>query len=44
MTGIHQRIPGSKVIWYDSVTTTGQLKWQNTLNELNELVNNYCTH
>ncbi|KAK6027017.1 glycosyl hydrolase family 85 [Ostertagia ostertagi] len=25
----------SRVIWYDSVTVTGMLKWQNMLNELN---------
>ncbi len=36
VTGIHQRLPGSKVIWYDSVTTDGELKWQNKVNEKNE--------
>ena len=40
-TGLHDAIPGSKVIWYDSVTTTGELKWQNKLNEHNELVKIY---
>lgn len=35
-TGMHQTLPGSKVIWYDSVTTAGELKWQNRLNEMNE--------
>lgn len=34
-SGMHASIPGSKVIWYDSVTTEGKLKWQNMLNELN---------
>jgi mannosyl-glycoprotein endo-beta-N-acetylglucosaminidase len=33
--GIHEAIPGSKVIWYDSVTTSGHLKWQNKLNHNN---------
>uniref|UniRef100_A0A915JJB3 Mannosyl-glycoprotein endo-beta-N-acetylglucosaminidase n=1 Tax=Romanomermis culicivorax TaxID=13658 RepID=A0A915JJB3_ROMCU len=27
----------SQVIWYDSVTINGDLKWQNELNELNEM-------
>ena len=40
-TGLHDAIPGSKVIWCDSVTTTGELKWQNKLNEHNELVKIY---
>ena len=35
-TGMHQAVPGSKVIWYDSVTKTGELKYQNALNEHNE--------
>lgn len=32
---MHARRPGSLVIWYDSVTCNGQLKWQNELNDLN---------
>jgi mannosyl-glycoprotein endo-beta-N-acetylglucosaminidase len=28
-------LPHSRVIWYDSVTTSGDLKWQNQLNEHN---------
>lgn len=32
---IHQAIPGSEVIWYDSVLNTGQLKWQDELNDKN---------
>lgn len=32
---IHQAIPGSEVIWYDSVLNTGQLKWQDELNNKN---------
>ena len=34
-TEMHSAVPRSKVIWYDSVTIKGQLKWQNQLNELN---------
>ena len=32
---LHYRIPGSEVIWYDSIIDTGQLKWQNKLCEKN---------
>jgi mannosyl-glycoprotein endo-beta-N-acetylglucosaminidase len=32
---VHEAIPDSKVIWYDSITTTGALRWQNALNEHN---------
>eukprot|EP00123_Amoebidium_parasiticum_P006946 comp17765_c0_seq1/m.17793 comp17765_c0_seq1/g.17793 ORF comp17765_c0_seq1/g.17793 comp17765_c0_seq1/m.17793 type:complete len:787 (-) comp17765_c0_seq1:308-2668(-) len=32
---MHDRLPGSKVIWYDSVTSEGKLHWQNQLNQLN---------
>ena len=35
-TGLHRAIPGSKVLWYDSVTSNGQLQWQNKLNQLNK--------
>lgn len=31
-----------KVIWYDSVINTGELKWQNELNEKNECFFNVC--
>ena len=31
----HEHVPDSKVIWYDSVVTTGKLDWQNALNENN---------
>lgn len=37
-TGMHQAVPGSKVIWYDSVTSDGELRWQSCLNEKNEYV------
>lgn len=32
---MHIAIPGSQVIWYDSVTKYGDLLWQNELNDLN---------
>ena len=39
----HQMLPFSEVIWYDSVTTKGELIWQNELNTLNLLVSNVKT-
>ncbi|KAL4240037.1 hypothetical protein ACF0H5_000832 [Mactra antiquata] len=32
---LHKHVPGSKVIWYDSVIDTGKLDWQNALNDKN---------
>lgn len=32
----HEKVHGSKVIWYDSVIKSGELQWQNGLNEKNE--------
>lgn len=32
---MHERVPGSLVLWYDSVTEDGELKWQNELNPSN---------
>lgn len=29
-------VPDGEIIWYDSVTTEGQLKWQNQLNKNNK--------
>lgn len=40
---IHQRIPNSLVIWYDSVTCEGDLAWQNELNAENRyILNQIC--
>lgn len=33
---IHEEIQSSEIIWYDSVTVDGHLKWQNTLNDKNK--------
>jgi mannosyl-glycoprotein endo-beta-N-acetylglucosaminidase len=32
---VHAEVPHGEVIWYDSITTSGALRWQNCLNELN---------
>lgn len=32
---LHQQVPGGLVLWYDSVVQSGQLKWQDELNEQN---------
>ncbi|KAI7906381.1 endo-b-N-acetylglucosaminidase [Cokeromyces recurvatus] len=34
---MHQELPGSKVIWYDSMTYTSKINWQNQLTDKNEL-------
>lgn len=34
---MHQEIPGSQVIWYDSMTQDGDIDWQNNLTVKNEL-------
>ncbi|CAO0798167.1 unnamed protein product [Mucor circinelloides] len=34
---MHAEIPGSRVIWYDSMTTSGEIDWQNQLTTKNEL-------
>ena len=47
---LHQRIPHSKIIWYDSMTKNGDIRWQNTLNDMNSdffnatdgIFTNYC--
>ncbi|CAJ0961666.1 unnamed protein product [Ranitomeya imitator] len=32
---LHSEVPGGLVLWYDSVIHTGELKWQNELNDDN---------
>ncbi|KAF5283612.1 hypothetical protein FQR65_LT13818 [Abscondita terminalis] len=39
---IHVKRPGGLVIWYDSVTYEGKLKWQNELNDYNSCYFNDC--
>ncbi|XP_072167910.1 cytosolic endo-beta-N-acetylglucosaminidase-like [Diadema setosum] len=34
---MHAHVPGSKVIWYDSVIADGTLRWQDMLNDNNRL-------
>uniref|UniRef100_A0A8C4PHX4 Cytosolic endo-beta-N-acetylglucosaminidase n=1 Tax=Equus asinus asinus TaxID=83772 RepID=A0A8C4PHX4_EQUAS len=36
-TQLHQHVPRGLVLWYDSVVSSGQLKWQNELNEHNRV-------
>jgi mannosyl-glycoprotein endo-beta-N-acetylglucosaminidase len=33
---MHLRLPGSQVIWYDSVVSDGSLRWQDQLNQRNQ--------
>ncbi|KAK4873863.1 hypothetical protein RN001_013223 [Aquatica leii] len=39
---IHDKHPGSLIIWYDSVINDGNLKWQNELNYFNSCYFNEC--
>ena len=41
---MHAANPSSQVIWYDSVTVQGELKWQDELNANNRLffLNQIC--
>lgn len=39
---IHEKISGSVIIWYDSVTRDGVLAWQNELNEYNRCFFDLC--
>ncbi|XP_004148185.2 cytosolic endo-beta-N-acetylglucosaminidase 1 isoform X2 [Cucumis sativus] len=39
---MHSKLPGSLVIWYDSVTIDGKLDWQNQLNERNKPFFDIC--
>ncbi|XP_041076330.1 cytosolic endo-beta-N-acetylglucosaminidase isoform X2 [Polyodon spathula] len=39
---MHRSVPESLIIWYDSVLETGELKWQNELNEKNSVFFDSC--
>ncbi|KAK8928238.1 hypothetical protein KSP39_PZI017503 [Platanthera zijinensis] len=39
---MHNLVPGSLIIWYDSVTVDGELKYQNQLNEKNKPFFDIC--
>ncbi|KAJ6900094.1 cytosolic endo-beta-N-acetylglucosaminidase 1-like [Populus alba x Populus x berolinensis] len=39
---MHSSLPGSLVIWYDSVTIDGNLSWQNQLNDQNKPFFDIC--
>nr|XP_004655302.2 cytosolic endo-beta-N-acetylglucosaminidase isoform X1 [Jaculus jaculus] len=39
---LHRQVPGGLVLWYDSVLQTGQLKWQDELNEHNRIFFDSC--
>ncbi|XP_059003609.1 cytosolic endo-beta-N-acetylglucosaminidase isoform X2 [Mustela lutreola] len=39
---LHQRVPGGLVLWYDSVVSSGQLKWQDELNQHNRVFFDAC--
>ncbi|KAG9141581.1 hypothetical protein Leryth_023959 [Lithospermum erythrorhizon] len=39
---MHSSVPGSLIIWYDSVTTSGKLDWQNQLNSSNKAFFDLC--
>jgi mannosyl-glycoprotein endo-beta-N-acetylglucosaminidase len=39
---MHNHLPDSQVIWYDSITNDGKLDWQNELNDQNRLFFESC--
>ncbi|KAF6719855.1 Cytosolic endo-beta-N-acetylglucosaminidase [Oryzias melastigma] len=39
---MHERVPSSVVLWYDSVIQSGELKWQNELNQSNRMFFDSC--
>uniref|UniRef100_A0A3P9HP78 Cytosolic endo-beta-N-acetylglucosaminidase n=1 Tax=Oryzias latipes TaxID=8090 RepID=A0A3P9HP78_ORYLA len=39
---MHERVPSSLVLWYDSVIQSGELKWQNELNQSNRMFFDSC--
>nr|XP_035940413.1 cytosolic endo-beta-N-acetylglucosaminidase isoform X1 [Halichoerus grypus] len=41
-TQLHQQVPGGLVLWYDSVVRSGQLTWQDELNQHNRIFFDSC--
>ncbi|XP_068386070.1 cytosolic endo-beta-N-acetylglucosaminidase isoform X2 [Eschrichtius robustus] len=41
-TQLHQQVPRGLVLWYDSVVSSGQLTWQDELNEHNRVFFDSC--
>nr|XP_060501184.1 cytosolic endo-beta-N-acetylglucosaminidase isoform X2 [Panthera onca] len=41
-TQLCRQVPGGLVLWYDSVVSSGQVKWQNELNEQNRIFFDSC--
>ncbi|XP_039082483.1 cytosolic endo-beta-N-acetylglucosaminidase isoform X2 [Hyaena hyaena] len=39
---LHWQVPGGLVLWYDSVVSSGQVKWQDELNEQNRIFFDSC--
>ncbi|XP_037834795.1 cytosolic endo-beta-N-acetylglucosaminidase isoform X2 [Kryptolebias marmoratus] len=39
---MHERVSSSLVLWYDSVLDSGELKWQNELNQSNRMFFDAC--
>ncbi|XP_061471811.1 cytosolic endo-beta-N-acetylglucosaminidase isoform X2 [Rhineura floridana] len=39
---VHRAVPGGQVVWYDSVLQSGELRWQNELNEKNRVYFDAC--
>ncbi len=39
---MNKAIPGSQIVWYDSVIQSGQIKYQNELNHLNKSFYQVC--
>ncbi|XP_054987309.1 cytosolic endo-beta-N-acetylglucosaminidase isoform X1 [Sorex araneus] len=39
---LHEQVPGGQVLWYDSVLSSGELKWQDELNERNRVFFDSC--
>ncbi|XP_063816782.1 cytosolic endo-beta-N-acetylglucosaminidase isoform X2 [Pseudophryne corroboree] len=39
---LHSQVPGGQILWYDSVVHSGELRWQNELNDENRQFFNAC--